>query len=325
MHDIILRVRKLSSVFETRNGTVHAVNDVSFDLIRGETFGLVGESGCGKTITALSIMRLLRPPGRIAGGSILYADNDLLGISEEQMRAIRGNRIAMIFQEPMTSLNPVFTIGSQLFEVFRHHLNLNRKETHERAFALLEDVGIAAPPLVCEAYPHQLSGGMRQRVLIAMSLACNPDILIADEPTTAIDVTVQLQIMELLDVLKARYGMAVLLISHDLGIVAQSCDRIAIMYASHIVETASTDDIFHASQHPYTRGLLNSIPASQARKGHLKTIPGQVPRPTNFPPGCNFFSRCTYASEKCTFHEPALEPVSDSHMAACWNRDRLKN
>jgi peptide/nickel transport system ATP-binding protein len=321
--EIILRVQQLSSVFDTRNGIVRAVDGVSFELIRGETFGLVGESGCGKTVTALSIMRLLRAPGRISGGALLYKGQDLLALPEERMRTVRGNRIAMIFQEPMTSLNPVFTIGSQLFEVFTYHCKLSKREARERSYALLEDVGIPAPPLVCDSYPHHLSGGMRQRVVIAMGLACNPDVLIADEPTTAIDVTVQLQIMELLDELKARHGMAVLLISHDLGIVAQSCDRIAIMYASHIVETAPTDDMFHNPRHPYTIGLLESIPASQKRKESLRTIPGQVPRPTNYPPGCNFFSRCRYASERCTLHEPELEAVSPTHLSACWNKERL--
>ena len=321
--EIILQVRHLSSVFDTRDGTVRAVDDVSFDLVRGETFGLVGESGCGKSVTALSIIRLLRPPGRVTGGTLFYDGTDLLTLPEDEMRAIRGKRIAMVFQEPMTSLNPVLTIGSQLGEVLRHHLKLDRKEARERSCDLLEDVGIPAPRLAIDAYPHYLSGGMRQRVLIAMGLACNPDILIADEPTTAIDVTVQLQIMELLDELKARHGMAVLLISHDLGIVAQSCDRIAIMYASHIVETAGTDNIFHHPRHPYTIGLLESLPVSQQRKNPLRAIPGQVPRPTNFPPGCNFVSRCNIASEKCTFHEPTLEPVSDTHLTACWNSGKL--
>jgi peptide/nickel transport system ATP-binding protein len=315
----ILSVQNLTTVFDTSEGRAVAVNNVSFSISRGETLGIVGESGCGKSVTAYSIIRLLQTPGRIAAGQIFFNGEDLMDKSDEEMRAIRGNGISMIFQEPMTSLNPVFQVGRQITEVLMHHKDMRKEDAYNSAVEMLTRVGLAAPEWVMNAYPHELSGGMRQRALIAMSLVCNPDLLIADEPTTALDVTVQVQILKLLNELKNDFGMAVLLITHDLGIVAESCDRVAVMYASNIVETGALDHIFHQPSHPYTIGLMQAIPAAHQPKELLRIIPGQVPRPVHYPIGCNFQSRCFKASEKCTFHEPELEPVRDDHDVACWN------
>lgn len=315
----ILHVQNLTTVFDTRDGVAVAVDDVSFTLHRGETLGIVGESGCGKTVTALSIMRLIQRPGRISGGSVHYGERDLLALSERQMRQVRGKDIAMVFQEPMTSLNPVFTIGDQLTEGLLYHDHLGWTDAYDTAIDVLNRVGIADPHDVMLAFPHQLSGGMRQRVMIAMGLVCHPKVLIADEPTTAIDVTVQAQVLSLINELKEEFGMSVLLITHDLGVVAETCDRVAIMYASHIVECAPVREIFHAPRHPYTAGLLASIPASHRPKERLSIIPGQVPRPTHYPTGCNFQFRCDHAVEHCVLHEPPLSRISDGHTVACWN------
>ncbi|MDT8325663.1 MAG: ABC transporter ATP-binding protein [Bacteroidota bacterium] len=315
----ILEVRDLTTVFETDEGMAHAVDGVSFTLSRGETLGLVGESGCGKSVTAMSIMRLIRPPGRIASGSILFLGQDLLALTEREMRALRGTEIGLVFQEAMTSLNPVFTIGDQLTEVLLYHSNNNWTDAYTLSVDMLNRVGIPDPESAMSAYPHQLSGGMRQRALIAMGLVARPSIIILDEPTTAIDVTVQAQVLRLINDLKMEFGMTVLLITHDLGVVAEVCDRVAIMYASHIVECGTVLDIYRRPRHPYTVGLLASIPSFHRRGEKLTIIPGQVPRPTNYPAGCNFHARCEYATETCVLHAPPLEPIDMQHTVACWN------
>ena len=320
----VLEVSKLSTVFDTREGVAPAVQEASFVLRAGETLGLVGESGCGKTVTALSIMRLIRAPGRITGGSVMFEGRDLLSLPEREMRHIRGNRISMIFQEPTTSLNPVFPIGSQIMEVYLHHKNMHRREARQRSADMLLHVGLTDTERVMRAYPHQLSGGMRQRVLIAMALACIPDIVIADEPTTAIDVTVQAQILALIRKLKSDFGMAVLLISHDLAIVADMCDRVAMMYASRIVETAPVEALFRIPSHPYTVGLLHSIPSRHAPHTRLPLIPGQVPRPVEYPAGCHFAGRCALATDACRAAEPPLESIADGHEVACWHWEKVR-
>lgn len=315
----VLQVRELTTTFDTDEGVANAVDGISFTISKGETLGIVGESGCGKTVTALSIMRLIRPPGHITSGEILFEGRDLLTLSERAMRSIRGNEIGMVFQEAMTSLNPVFTIGDQLTEVLLYHQDMSWSDAYAQSIEMLARVGISDPHVVMTAYPHQLSGGMRQRALIAMGLVANPRLLILDEPTTAIDVTVQAQVLRLIDELRKDFGMTVLLITHDLGVVAEVCDRVAIMYASHIVECSTVHNIFHQPRHPYTAGLLASIPAFHAPKDTLTIIPGQVPRPTLYPAGCNFQSRCRYATETCVMHEPQLIPILENHSCACWH------
>lgn len=319
----VIDVRTLSVVFDTYDGPAPAVQQVSFHVDRGETLGLVGESGCGKTVTALALMRLLPPNGRVTGGRVVFEGHDLLGVDEPTMRSLRGRRIAMAFQEPMTALNPVLTVGSQVAEAMRAHRDLRTHDAQEQALRMLHRVGVPDPDRVYDAYPHQLSGGLRQRALIAMSLVCTPALLIADEPTTAIDVSLQVQILRLLNDLKVDFGMGVLLITHDLSVVAESCDRVAVMYASHIVETAPVADMFRHPRHPYTIGLLHSIPSVHPPQQPLPIIPGQVPRPQHYPAGCNFASRCTYASEQCLRHEPVLEEVGERHEVACWNHERV--
>lgn len=319
----VIDVRTLSVVFDTYDGPAPAVQQVSFHVQRGETLGLVGESGCGKTVTALALMRLLPSTGRVTSGEVHFEGMDLLTADDDTMRTLRGRRIAMAFQEPMTALNPVFTIGSQVTEALRVHMDIRRQDANEQAMRMLHRVGIPDPDRVFDAYPHQLSGGLRQRALIAMSLVCMPAMLIADEPTTAIDVSLQVQILRLINDLKVEFGMGVLLITHDLSVVAESCDRVAVMYASHIVETAAVNDMFSMPRHPYTIGLLQSIPSVHAPQQALTIIPGQVPRPQHFPAGCNFASRCSYASEQCLRHDPPLAPVADGHEVACWNVDRV--
>lgn len=319
----VIDVRTLTVVFDTYDGPAPAVQEVSFHVNRGETLGLVGESGCGKTVTALALMRLLPPNGRVTAGSVLFEGQDMLGLDEPTMRSLRGRRIAMAFQEPMTALNPVLTVGSQVAEAMRAHRDLRKHDAREHALRMLHRVGVPDPERVYAAYPHQLSGGLRQRALIAMSLVCTPALLIADEPTTAIDVSLQVQILHLLNDLKGDGGMGVLLITHDLAVVAESCDRVAVMYASHIVETASVAEIFRSPRHPYTIGLLHSIPSVHPPQQPLPIIPGQVPRPQHYPSGCNFASRCTHASEQCLRHEPALTSVGDGHLVACWNHERV--
>ena len=298
-----------------------AVEGVSFYLDRGELLGLVGESGCGKSITALSIMRLVAPPGKIVAGEILFEGRDLLKLSNAEMRSMRGNDVAMIFQDPMTSLNPVFTVGEQIAEALRLHRKLSRKDARAAAVEAMREVSIPDPELRVNDYPHQLSGGMRQRVMIAMALACDPKVLIADEPTTALDVTIQAQILELLNNLRRTRDLAVLLITHDLGVVAEVADRVAVMYTGKIVEESPVDELFARPKHPYTEGLLRSVPKltakDVARKSRLQTIEGTVPRPTALPPGCHFEPRCPYRMPRCREEEIPLYPSGPGVTVRC--------
>ncbi len=300
----LLEISGLKTTFPTRAGLVKAVDDVSFSVDEGEFVGLVGESGCGKSITALSIMRLIYPPGKITGGSIRFKGEELTAASSDRMREIRGNDIAMIFQDPMTSLNPVYTVGDQIAEALRLHRRLDKKAAWAAAVEAMKEVSIPAPERRARDYPHQLSGGMRQRVMIAMALACDPELLIADEPTTALDVTIQAQILELLDELRNSRKLAVLLITHDLGVVAETADKVRVMYTGKIVEQSGVDELFADPKHPYTRGLLNSVPkltdSGQDKHQRLKTIEGIVPSPTALPPGCHFAPRCEFRMERCT-------------------------
>jgi oligopeptide/dipeptide ABC transporter ATP-binding protein len=308
----LLEIRDLVTEFRTDAGWVRAVDGVSFEIPRKSTLGVVGESGSGKSVTALSIMRLVAtPPGKIASGTIKYAGKDLLTLPAAEMRAIRGNRIAMIFQEPMTSLNPVFTVGDQVVEAVRLHQKKSASEARALAAKMFELVGIPSPQERLDAYPHQLSGGMRQRVMIAMALACKPDLLIADEPTTALDVTIQAQILELLRELQREMGMAILLITHDLAVVAETCDEVAVMYAGRIVERASSATLFSSPRHHYTAGLLRSVPNDTA-KDRLVEIPGMVPALSALPKGCKFVDRCPAAQELCRSEEPALVQLGAS-------------
>jgi peptide/nickel transport system ATP-binding protein len=316
----LLELRDLVTEFRTDRGVVRAVDGVSFAIAPRSTLGVVGESGCGKSVTALSVMRLIAsPPGRIANGTITYAGKNLLALSAEEMRAIRGNRIAMIFQEPMTSLNPVFTVGSQVAEAVRLHQKKSRKDAHAAAIEMFRLVGIPSPEDRVDAYPHELSGGMRQRVMIAMALACKPDLLIADEPTTALDVTIQAQILELLQNLQRELGMSILLITHDLGVVAETCDEVVVMYAGRIVEQAATDVLFAAPRHHYTAGLLRSVPsygdgAAVADHERLVEIKGMVPSLHELPKGCKFVDRCPAAEELCRAEEPPLVQLGASRV-----------
>jgi oligopeptide/dipeptide ABC transporter ATP-binding protein len=315
----LLEVNNLETHFPTRAGLVKAVNDVSFYIDEGELLGLVGESGCGKSITALSIMKLISEPGYIAGGEIKFKGEDLRQASAERMREIRGNDIAMIFQDPMTSLNPVFTVGEQIAEALRLHRNLNKKQAWDAAIAAMKEVSIPSPERRVKDYPHQLSGGMRQRVMIAMALACDPELLIADEPTTALDVTIQAQILELLDKLRETRKLAVLLITHDLGVVAETADRVCVMYTGRIVEESGVDEVFEKPRHPYTQGLLRSVPKLSAyhieKVTRLETIEGTVPSPTNLPDGCHFAPRCEFRMEKCTHGDiPLYQLVSGARV-----------
>ncbi len=315
----LLEIRDLVTEFRTGDGTVRAVDGVSFEIAPRTTLGVVGESGSGKSVTALSIMRLVAsPPGRIASGSIRYAGRDLLALRPAEMRAIRGNRIAMIFQEPMTSLNPVFTVGDQVAEAVRLHQHTSRREARAVAIDMFRRVGIPSPEDRVDAYPHQLSGGMRQRVMIAMALACKPDLLIADEPTTALDVTIQAQILELLRSLQRELGMSILLITHDLGVVAETCDEVVVMYAGRIVERAPTEALFAAPRHPYTAGLLRSVPsygeAAPGERTRLQEIRGMVPALSELPPGCKFADRCPAVAERCRAEEPPLVALGASRV-----------
>lgn len=313
----ILEVKNLKTSFFTEDGEVKAVDDVSFNVYKGKTIGIVGESGCGKSVTSLSIMRLIpNPPGRIVGGEILYGGKDLLKLSPAEMRAIRGNEISMIFQEPMTSLNPVFTIGNQVCEAISLHQDLSRSETRNKAIEMLKLVGIPSAEKRIDDYPHQLSGGMRQRVMIAMALSCNPNILIADEPTTALDVTIQAQILDLLRDLQQKVGMALILITHDLGVVAEVADEVVVMYAGRVVEQGGVNEIFANPKMPYTKGLLNSIPTlskdptGKIKKKRLEMIPGIVPNLLHLPQGCRFQERCSYIIDACKVAEPWLRVIA---------------
>ena len=317
----LLEVRNLQTHFPTRAGLVRAVDGVSFHLDRGELLGLVGESGCGKSMTALSVMRLISPPGRIVNGEILFDGKDLLKLSDSQMREMRGDDIAMIFQDPMTSLNPVFTVGEQIAEALRLHRKLSRGDARKATIEAMREVAIPDPGRRVDDYPHQLSGGMRQRVMIAMALACNPKLLIADEPTTALDVTIQAQILELLDELRKQRELAVLLITHDLGVVAEVADRVAVMYTGRIVEESPVDELFARPKHPYTEGLLRSVPkltsAALIKNERLETIEGVVPRPTDLPPGCHFAPRCRHRMPRCTAEEIPLYQLEGNVEVRC--------
>jgi peptide/nickel transport system ATP-binding protein/oligopeptide transport system ATP-binding protein len=317
--DPLLDVADLQTFFHTDEGVVKSVNGVSFTAAEGETVGIVGESGCGKSVTALSIMRLIpMPPGKIEGGSILFDGEDLVSVSESRMRQVRGGKIGMIFQEPMTSLNPVFTVGNQIEEAVRIHLGLKGVAARQRAVEMLDKVGIPSPEHRVDDYPHQLSGGMRQRVMIAMALSCNPKLLIADEPSTALDVTIQAQILELMKQLQDDLGMAILMITHDLAVIAETAHRVVVMYASKIVEMADVVSLFQAPRHPYTHGLFRSIPAIAGGHDRLETIEGTVPNPLEFPIGCKFHNRCPFAAEHCVDNEPPLREIDTDHLVACW-------
>jgi oligopeptide/dipeptide ABC transporter ATP-binding protein len=322
-HPQLLQVQGLKTYFYTFEGVAKAVDDVSFYLNKGETLGLVGESGCGKSVTALSIMRLIPdPPGKIAQGEILFAGINLPDLTMKQMRGIRGKRISMIFQEPMTSLNPVFTIGDQISEMFVLHERCSRRESWERAVEMLSAVKIPAPEKRVHEYPHQLSGGMRQRAMIAMALSCNPEILIADEPSTALDVTIQAQIIDLMMDLKEDFDAAIMLITHDLGVIAEIAQRIVVMYAGKVVEEGRTTTIFEDPRHPYTRGLLKSIPKlgerSQYGRQRLQEIPGIVPSLYELPPGCSFYPRCPESMAMCQESVPKLVDTGEAHLVRCW-------
>ncbi|MSP48954.1 MAG: ABC transporter ATP-binding protein [Alphaproteobacteria bacterium] len=317
-NETLLSVRNLTTVFATRKGEVTAVDDVSFDLGKNEVLGIVGESGSGKSVTALSILGLLpEPPGRVAGGQVLFEGQDLLTLSESRMQAIRGGDISMIFQEPMTSLNPVFSVGDQVMETIRVHEKLGQKDARDRAIEMLTKVGIPSPERRIDDYPHQLSGGMRQRIMIAMALACSPKLLLADEPTTALDVTIQAQILDLLRALQEEMHMAVILITHNMGVVAEFADRVLVMYAGRIVEQASVDDVFYRPGHPYTEGLLRSIPDLEVEHRRLTAIPGVMPNPFALPPGCSFQPRCPEARPACAERVPSLIDLGEGRSAAC--------
>ena len=322
--NMLLSVRGLTTRFFTDEGVSRAVEDVSFDVPRGRTVALVGESGCGKTVTALSILRLVPdPPGRIVAGAVRLQDSDLLRLSEAEMRAVRGKRISMVFQEPMTSLNPVFTVGDQVVEAVRLHERVDRAEALRRTLAMFRKVGISDPESRLRQYPHQMSGGMCQRIMMAMALVCGPELLIADEPTTALDVTIQAQILDLLRDLQDDGGMSILLITHDLGVVAEVAHEVAVMYAGRIVERADIHDLFASPLHPYTVGLFRSRPTLEDR-GALPFIPGTVPSPLAVPPGCAFHPRCPLAdAARCTIDRPPLELKAPGHDVACWFADRV--
>lgn len=320
MTPALLDIQGLCTEFRLRRGVVRAVDGVDLQLHHGETLGIVGESGCGKSVTALSILRLIpKPQARIASGRILYAGVDLVSLPESALRRLRGNEISMIFQEPMTSLNPVSTVGFQIQEVLRKHRGLNKKEAAREAVRALSLVGIPDPESRAHDYPHQMSGGMRQRVMIAMALACRPKILIADEPTTALDVTIQAQILDLIRRLKEEIGMAVLLITHDLGVVAETCRRVVVMYAGRAVEEASVEDLFSYPAHPYTHGLFASLPKIGGRRGKLTPIPGTVPSLHRLPPGCAFQDRCSRAKGPCLVDAPPWTDLSQGHRVRCWH------
>ncbi len=319
MADSLLDVTDLKTYFHTSDGTVPAVDGISFHIGRGETVGLVGESGCGKSVTALSLLRLIPvPPGKIEAGRVMFDGEDLLRKSEAEIRVIRGNKISMIFQEIMTSLNPVLRIGRQISEAIEIHQSLDPPEAMEKAMQVLTMVGISLPGKRIREYPHQLSGGMRQRVMIAMAMVCNPELLIADEPTTALDVTIQAQVLELMKELKRMLKTAIFLISHDLGLVAEMAQRVIVMYAGKIVEEAGVEDLFADPRHPYTIGLLISMPRLTGNRGKLNIIKGVVPNPTELPGGCRFHPRCDKAWDKCSLHEPPLVSFDGGRRVSCW-------
>lgn len=319
--DHLLEVNHLKTSFLTANGYLPAIDDVSFHVDKGETLGIVGESGCGKSVTSLSVMQLLSANGKIQEGTIAFNGRNLVGLSDGQMRKIRGKDIAMIFQEPMSSLNPVHKIGKQIAESLKIHTNLSLGDGKRRAIELLNLVGIPRAEQIVDEYPHRLSGGMRQRVMIAIAMACDPQLLIADEPTTALDVTIQAQILDLMRRLKQERQMGIMLITHDLGVVAEMCDRVVVMYAGKVVEQGAVRDIFRNPSHPYTIGLLNSIPKLKERQERLDSIPGTVPSIELMPAGCRFAARCPHATTRCVTAEPGLLPVSETHQVRCFLRE----
>lgn len=317
--DLILEIRDLCVEFQTMEGTVQAVNHLSYKLRKGEKLGIVGESGSGKSVSSLGMLRLIpNPPGRITGGEILYKGQDLVKAPKKEMQRIRGNEISMIFQEPMTSLNPIIKCGKQIAESLRLHRGMNKKEAMEEAVRLMQSVGIANPAQRAHEYPHQMSGGMRQRVMIAMALACEPQILIADEPTTALDVTIQAQILDLIRDLNERMGTSVIFITHDLGVVSELCDTVLVMYTGRIVEQAPVLELFETPKHPYTVGLLEAIPRITKQRAPLQTIEGTVPNPTERIDGCSFSPRCPYATEQCRQKEPPEVQLSEHRRVRCW-------
>lgn len=315
----VLDIRGLRTSFFTDDGEVPAVDNVSFHVHEGEILGIVGESGCGKSVTSLSVMGLIpKPPGKIVGGEILFNGEDLTKATEKRMREVRGNEIAMIFQEPMTSLNPVFTIGTQLVEAIRIHNKWSKKKARERAIEILKKVGLPRAEELIDEYPHQLSGGMRQRVMIAMAMVCNPKVLIADEPTTALDVTIQAQILKLMKQLNEELNTAIMMITHDLGVVAEVCDRVVVMYSGKVVEEGDVQSIFKNPQHPYTQGLLKSVPDMRVRTERLYSIPGNVPKPGAIREGCRFAARCEHAMKRCFAETPELYDVGENHKSRCF-------
>ncbi|WP_035100390.1 ABC transporter ATP-binding protein [Aneurinibacillus terranovensis] len=314
----LLSINGLKTHFFTSEGVVRSVDGVDLTIRRGETLGVVGESGCGKSVTALSVMRLIPSPGRIVEGAIIFKNSDLAKVPEKEMRDIRGNEIAMIFQDPMTSLNPVYTIGMQIAETIRLHKGFDKKKGIQRAVELLRQVGIPRAEQIVDEYPHRLSGGMRQRVMIAMAMACDPKLLIADEPTTALDVTIQAQILDLMRALKKEHGTSILMITHDLGVVAEMCDRVVVMYGGKVVEQADVETLFEHPAHPYTRGLLQSIPSLEEEKEWLDSIPGNVPIPSEMPEGCKFAPRCPHAMDRCHIEEPPLYELAGGQKSRCF-------
>ncbi len=324
MTEPLLSVRGLQTHFRTPDGVARAVDDISFDVAPGETLGIVGESGCGKSVTSLSIMGLVpSPPGFHPGGEVFFDGRDLLKLPEREMRKLRGADLAMVFQEPMTSLNPIFRVGAQIGESLRQHEGLSRREARTEAIGLLERVGIPDPTKRVDDYPHQMSGGMKQRVMIAMALACRPRLLIADEPTTALDVTIQAQILDLLADLQQELGMALVLITHDLGVIAETAHRVAVMYGGRIVEQASAEGLFTSPRHPYTLGLFRSLPKLDGERGRLEVIRGMVPSATDFPSGCRFRNRCDFATEACAETLPELVATGEGRAAACVRLDEV--
>ena len=315
---MLLEVKDLETEFKVKRGTVKAVNGVSFEVDKGEILAVVGESGSGKSVTSLSVMGLIRDPGRVAGGEILFNGENLLKKSTKEMQAVRGDKISMIFQEPMTSLNPVYRVKDQIMETILTHTTMNKKEALKRAIEMLDLVGIPAPEQRVNDYPHQMSGGMRQRVMISMALACDPELLIADEPTTALDVTIQAQILDLINRLREKLGMAVLLITHDLGVVAETADKVVVMYCGRVVEQATVEQLFTKPLHPYTQGLLDSIPKMDEDRERLYMIKGIVPDPIHLPKGCSFADRCDKCMEKCREHMPKLSVTEDGRKVRCF-------
>ncbi|HSF95493.1 MAG TPA: ABC transporter ATP-binding protein [Thermohalobaculum sp.] len=321
----LLEIKDLRTQFFTSAGVVQAVDGITYDVAPGETVAVVGESGCGKSVSAMSILRLIPdPPGKIVGGSILFDGKDLLALSDEEMRNVRGKDIGMIFQEPMTSLNPVLSVERQLTETLEEHLDITREAAKARALEMLQLVGISDPKRRLNQYPHHLSGGMRQRVMIAMALVCEPKLIIADEPTTALDVTIQAQILELMKELTRKLGVAMIIITHNLGVVARYADRVNVMYAGRIIESGTAEEIYHNPKHPYTLALLRSVPRMDQKRGaKLQPVGGQPPDLTKLDEGCSFRPRCAFATEKCAASKPALEEVAPGHISACWEKARV--